>query len=142
MQLSDDPSSSWLCGVSLCDILPFGHLDGISFNNILNAVDCKICPKPILDDDNIWCDVCQAWLHINCASLTYKNFKKLSKDVTNPWYCKTCTRSIFPFGQLNNSSFNTFLKQNIREKFKIDLRNYNTESNIDNSCSICSKHCN
>ena len=110
MQLSDDPSSSWLCGVCLCGILSFGHLDDISFNNILNAVDCKICPKPILDDDSICCDICQAWLHINCADLTYKNFKKLSKDVSTPWYCKTCTRSIFPFGQLNNKT----LERNLR----------------------------
>ena len=142
MQLNEDPSCTWLCGLCLCDILPFGHLDDTSFNNVLNAVDWKICPKLILDDDSICCDVCHAWLHVNCAGLTYKKFKKLSNDVSTPWYCKICISSIFPFGQLNNSSWNTFLKQSIKEKFKIDVSNYNIESNLNNSCPICNKHCN
>ena len=29
MQLNEDPSSTWLCGLCFCDILPFGHLENV-----------------------------------------------------------------------------------------------------------------
>ena len=137
--LASVPSSSWFCELCLQDILPYGHLNDTNFHNILHSVDCKICPRPIMDDDSICCDVCNAWLQ--CSGLTYKIFLKLSKKVNTHWYCKICTNSIFPFGNLCNSSFSNLLSQKNKETFKFDLFNHNNESNFDDCCSVCNKHC-
>ena len=83
MQLSGDPSSSWLCGVC-CDILPFGHLDDVSFKTtyfmqltVIFAPDrFQISNHASQTSQQQCCDVCQAWLHINCAGLTCKKTLK------------------------------------------------------------------
>ena len=70
---------------------------------------CKLCPKNVTDNDNaILCDLCQTWVHIKCNHLNYMDYKYL-QDWNEPWYCLSCTNTLFPFGNLNNQNFQTFI---------------------------------
>ena len=64
---------------------------------------CKICNKNVNDKDHaIQCDICNFWVHIKCHNLNYIVYKYLQGN-NDPWYCITCSNSIFPFNCLNNN---------------------------------------
>ena len=70
---------------------------------------CKLCLKNVTDNDNaIWCDLCQTWVHIKCNHLNYMDYK-YQQGCNEPWYCLSCTNTLFPFGNLNNQNFLTFI---------------------------------
>ena len=63
---------------------------------------CKICNKTVNDHEYaIQCDICNFWIHIKCNNLNYINYKYLQGN-NDPWYCITCSSSIFLFNCLNN----------------------------------------
>ena len=64
---------------------------------------CRRCLQNILDNmDCICCDICDNWLHVYCSGLTFKKFKKIIQDISSVWYCTTCIKEVFPFGNLDN----------------------------------------
>ena len=66
---------------------------------------CKICNKNVNDKDHaIQRDICNLWVHIKCNNLNYIHYKYLQGN-NDPWYCITCSSSIFPFNCLNNTKF-------------------------------------
>ena len=73
---------------------------------------CKLCPKNVTDNDNaILCDLCQTWVHIKCNHLNYMDYKYL-QGCNEPWYCLSCSNTLFPFGNLNNQNFLNFIGNN------------------------------
>ena len=73
---------------------------------------CKLCPKNVTDNDNaILCDLCQTWIHIKCNHLNYMDYKYL-QGCNEPWYCLSCSNTLFPFGNLNNQNFLNFIANN------------------------------
>ena len=64
------------------------------------------------DNDNvILCDLCQTWVHIKCNHLNYMDYKYL-QGCNEPWYCLSCSNTLFPFGNLNNQNFLNFIGNN------------------------------
>lgn len=58
---------------------------------------CGICKKTVKNNHrSIECDMCQQWVHIKCNNLDAKTYEILKFD-KNPWYCKVCLATIFPF---------------------------------------------
>ena len=73
---------------------------------------CKLCPKNVTDNDNaILCDLCQTRVHIKCNRLNYMDYKYL-QGCNEPWYCLSCSNTLFPFGNLNNQNFLNFIGSN------------------------------
>ena len=73
---------------------------------------CKLCPKNVTDNDNaILCDLCQTWVHIKCNHLNYTDYKYL-QGCNEPWYCLSCSNTLFPFGNLSNQNFLNFTGNN------------------------------
>ena len=73
---------------------------------------CKLCPKNVTEnDDAILCDPCQTRVHIKCNHLNCIDYKYV-QGCNEPWYCLSCTNTLFPFGNLSNQSFVTFIGKN------------------------------
>ena len=85
---------------------------------------CKICDKNINDKDHaIQCDICNFWVHIKCNNLNYIDYKYLQGN-NDPWYCITCSSSIFPFNCLNNKKFaSLFTSQSEANNYSFDSNN-------------------
>ena len=73
---------------------------------------CKLCGKNVTDnDDTVLCDLCETWVHIKCNHLNYIDYKYLP-GCNDPWYCLSCTNTLFLFDYLNNQNFLTFIGSN------------------------------
>ena len=73
---------------------------------------CKLCPKNVTDNDNaILCNLCQTWVHIKCNHYNYMDYKYL-QGCNEPWYCLSCSNTLFPFSNLNNQVFVNFIGNN------------------------------
>ena len=84
---------------------------------------CKLCPKYVTDNDNaILCDLCQTLVHIKCPHLNYMDYKYL-RGCNEPWYCLSCTSTLFSFGNLNNQNFLNFIGHNITSGETKNLNN-------------------
>ena len=69
---------------------------------------CRVCTFKVKDDDKfVRCDLCDRWIHINCAEINHQKYEKLKKDPL-AWYCADCTNKI-PFFALSNKDFKDFL---------------------------------
>ena len=87
---------------------------------------CKLCPKNVTDNDNgILCDLYQTWVHIKCNHLNYMDYIYICvyiyiyiyihiyiQSCNEPWYCLSCSNTLFPFGNLNNHNFLNFIGNN------------------------------
>ena len=75
-------------------------------------IPCKLCPKFVTDNDNaILCDFCKTLVQIKCNHLSYIDYRYL-QDCNKPWYFLSCTKTLFPFGNLNNQNFLNFIGNN------------------------------
>ena len=55
-------------------------------------VKCLRCDKTIFEGQNtIGCDECLGWLHIRCAGIRVKDFKKICSDKNSSFICRYCT---------------------------------------------------
>ena len=73
---------------------------------------CKLCPKNVTDNDNaILCNLCQTWVHIKSNHLNYMDYRYV-QGCNEPWYCLSCSNTLFPFGNLNNQNFLNFIDNN------------------------------
>ena len=76
----------------------------------------KPYPKSVSgNDDAILCDLFQTWVNIKCDHLNYYDCKYL-QGCNKPWYCLSCTNTLFTFGNLNNQIFLAFFSGNVSEK--------------------------
>ena len=63
---------------------------------------CHICTKTIIDnDDAIYRDKCNLWVHINCNNLNFIDYQYRNGN-DDPWFCLNCNTELFPFGTFNN----------------------------------------
>ncbi len=62
-----------------------------SHSDTFDITKCLRCAKIIGDNQNsISCDKCNGWLHIRCAGLKLKEFKKISSDDNSTFICRYC----------------------------------------------------
>ena len=52
-----------------------------------------------------------SWFHIKCRHLNYIDYKYLL-GCNEPWYCLSCTNTLFSFSNLINQNFLTFISDN------------------------------
>ena len=82
-----------------------GHTPARSIMVMPIKYPCATCQKPCKSNQNsIYCDLCHLWTHLNCTTLSDKDFQSLSNS-NKPYYCKNCYESIFPFHNLKNKDF-------------------------------------
>ena len=63
---------------------------------------CITCEKHVYDKlDRIFCDGCHLWTHRWCARVSKLEYKCLSENSAETWYCKHCKKNMFPFFYLN-----------------------------------------
>ena len=48
----------------------------------------------------IECDNCKLWVHLKCNKINVQTYKLLQNDHA-AWFCLTCSKTIFPFSELN-----------------------------------------
>ena len=66
---------------------------------------CIVCAKSCKSNQNaIYCDICQKWLHQKCSELSIKEFTELGKS-NLPYFCIKCYETIFPYHNLNKAEF-------------------------------------
>ena len=102
---------------------------------------CRKCLQNIPDNmDCICCDICDNWLHVNCSGLTFKKFKKISKDLASVWYCTLCIKDVFPFGYLDNKKYIEL--HTLKPENKLDdlITDYIKKNKFNLSCSVCTKN--
>ena len=69
---------------------------------------CRVCTPEVKDDDkSVQCNLCDRWIHINCAEINHEKYEKLKKDLL-VWYCADCATEI-SFSTLSNKDFKNFL---------------------------------
>ena len=69
----------------------------------------RVCTLEVEDDDkSVQCDLCDRWIHINCAEINHKKYEKTKKDGTlSMVLCRFCSQ--IPFSALSNKDFEDFL---------------------------------
>ena len=90
-----------------------------------------ICEK-IIDNDkesSILCEICNSLIHPKCNHLNFLDFQHISGNNNDPWFCFKCTCKTFPFGNLNNQNFNSFIHNNseMNESF---VRKHSNDNSI------------
>ena len=84
---------------------------------------CSICTKIIDDNDSsIYCDKCNLWMHIKCNNLNVLDYQYLNEN-DDPWFCLKCNTELFPFGTLNNKTFNQYINSSNIQNKDIDQDN-------------------
>ena len=73
----------------------------------MNILICSQCSKAIRKNQNgIYCNNSNHWLHVKCTNLTNEEFKLLCKqDDDIPWCCNHCILDVLPFRNVTNSEF-------------------------------------
>jgi lysophospholipase L1-like esterase len=51
---------------------------------------CRVCCKGVRTE-GILCTLCNTWVHLSCAKLTYSTVKHYSKEQVDNWQCQDCT---------------------------------------------------
>ena len=75
---------------------------------------CGICERPIDDDkeSSILRDFCNSWIHPKCNHLNFLDFQRISGNNSDPRLCFKCTSETFPFGNVINQNFHSFIHNN------------------------------
>ena len=84
---------------------------------------CSICTKTVDGNDNsIYCDKCNLWLHIKCNNLNFLDYQYLHGN-DDPWFCLKCNTELFPLGTFNNKAFNQYISSSNIQNKDIDQDN-------------------
>ena len=63
---------------------------------------CKSCSKPCKNNqDCIFCEICNLWLHLNCTELSLEQFTNYAASDL-PFYCIECLKSNLPLHCFNS----------------------------------------
>ena len=68
-------------------------------------IKCLKCKK-LVTGNSVCCDECDGWLHLKCAGMTLKIFKKLNEDPSLAFSCDYCT--YYKCGKCNKQKFKKF----------------------------------
>ena len=71
--------------------------------------------KKAIDDDkksSILCDFYNSWIDPKCNHLNFHDFQRISGNNSDPLFCFKCTSETFPFGNLNNQYYHSFIHSN------------------------------
>ena len=63
-------------------------------------------------ESSILSDFCNSWIHLKCNHLNFHDFQRISGNNSDPWLCFKCTGETFPFGNLSNQNFHSFIHNN------------------------------
>ena len=78
----------------------------------ITAFPCKLWPKNVNDNDHaVSCNPCQTWVYIKYNHLSNIDCKYL-QGCDEPWYCLSCTNTLFLFGNLKIENFLTSIGDN------------------------------
>ena len=70
---------------------------------------CKTCKKQVKYSKlQILCDECNLWYHGTCQPLDIKTWQFLGIN-NQSWFCSYCSRSMFPFWQIDDDELNYML---------------------------------
>ena len=73
---------------------------------IATNLPCGLCHKNILAHQKaIFCNNCTFYVHTKCNNTSPSEYRELEKEPDVCWFCKKCTKDIFPFGSLTNEEF-------------------------------------
>ena len=93
-------------------------------------IPCSICTKTVDDNENsIYCDKCNLRVHIKCNNQNFLNYQYLNGN-DDLWSCLKCNTELFPFGTLNNKTFNEYINSS-------NIQNKGMDQ--DNSCNLVLK---
>ena len=82
---------------------------------------CLACNRHIYDSqERVLHDCCEQQIHRKCARLTKQEYKELENKKEEIWYCRTCTKDIFPFHEVNNTQLHKILIKSGRPKNDIN----------------------
>ena len=82
---------------------------------------CLACNKHVYDwQEGVLCDCCEQWIDRKCARLAKQKYKETDAKEEEVWYCKTCTKYIFPFHEINNTQLDKILNKSGRPKNDIN----------------------
>ena len=99
---------------------------------------CLLFDQHVYDRQGVFCDGCQLWIHRKCATISTNEYKELTSQNKDPWYCKNCIRNMFPFYDLNDSKIKTLFKTNnkVKQNGK-NIANKCFKNNL--PCNVCRK---
>ena len=102
---------------------------------------CFACNKHVYDwQEGVRCGCRRQWIHRKCARLTKQEYKELETYEEEIWYCKTCTRYIFPFHEVYNTQLHKILIKSGRSKNDINKFFTEIKSKIKTpTCNVCNK---
>ena len=102
---------------------------------------CLSCNKHVYDwQEGVLCDCCEQWIHRKCVRLTKQEYKELETKEEDIWYCRTCTKDIFPFHEMNNTQLNKILIKRGQPKNDINKDITEIKSKIKiATCNVCNK---
>ena len=61
-----------------------------------HASPCRLCSKMVGDDAALQCDLCNAWVHLECSGVGEGEYASL-KEIHNPnvkWFCHPCLKKL------------------------------------------------
>lgn len=91
---------------------------------------CPHCKLPVLENQNsIYCDSCNNWIHRRCSGLSIHRFNELGYDTSSTWFCQICVADTMPFQKLSKSQFFSEILANQRK--------YNSIKELNRSCHNC-----
>ena len=68
-----------------------------------NVFICVVCKK-IVNNNCIFCNICDQWLHFKCSKLSKSQFYLLSQS-NEPYFCYSCIEQEMPFSLISNTEF-------------------------------------
>ena len=79
----------------------------------------KICEKPIAKNhEAVECDNCKLWVHIKYNKMNKKTCNLFMEDDTAR-YCIKCTKSIFPFNDIDNNELHSTIQGKKNKNYNI-----------------------
>lgn len=114
------------CRNCLCFSLPFINVSKTDFKKLFGNVytscsrnrtykhPCNECSKPCKSNQNsIYCNICNNWVHQVCASLSDSQFNWLAVNDNHPYFCRKCLMDTLPFQSLSNEDLHIVNNCNI-----------------------------
>ncbi len=98
------------------------------------------CEKTVGENQNsIFCDACNTWLHLKCSGLNKIEFNILSESPDTDWFCKHCFKNIFPFQNLDDKKFRKLIETGNAKSLNRWKSITNKTTGYDKACSVCSE---
>ena len=98
---------------------------------------CLKCRKNVLENQNsIFCDVCENWIHLRCSGLNRTTVLELSQT-DESFFCGDCLKDTFPFANIKDYKFANLF--DIRLSRKAVCQYTDIAAGYGKICSVCFK---